>query len=275
MPVALAFLLELTLFLGMGRLSPPNPGMLVVSALAPYLVYILPTGAFRPAHFLQLAALAGCGAFWLRLTNGRRGAQWLFLLFVGAVTLAKLFKTIYSQPFPDLRVDALGQLMWFRLAITAWLLDGPRRPAGFGFLPSFNEWKIGLLAFACFVPVGILLVWTTRFATFQLSPGFWWKGVGTFVGVFLVVALFEEFFFRGVLLEAMRKPWGDAVALFASSLLFGLVHLWFRDFPNTRFALLATSAGLFYGGAYLAAGSIRAPMVTHALVVALWRVVLA
>lgn len=274
-PVAIAFLVELTLFLGMGRLNPPNPAILAVSALVPYLLYTVPTATFQPVHFLRLAALVATGAFWLRITRNRYGAQWLFLLFIGAVVLAKIFKILYPPPFPDLRVDALGQLMWFRLAITAWLLDGPRTPAGFGFLPSYKEWKTGLLAFALFLPVGVLLVWATRFATFQLSPGFWWKGPGTFLGIFLVVALFEEFFFRGVVLEALRKPWGDAAALFVSSLLFGLVHLWFRDFPNTKFALLATSAGLFYGGAYLAAGSIRAAMVAHALVVALWRVVLA
>lgn len=274
-PVALAFLCELTLFLGMGRILPSSPWVLAVSAVAPYLLYSLLTATFRPPLFLGLAALIAAGAFWLRITRNRWGAQWLFLLFAGAVVLAKVFKTIYAPPFPDLRVDALGQLMWFRLTISAWLMDGPRVPAGFGFLPSGKEWKTGLLAFLLFLPFGVLLVWTTRFASFQLAPGFWWKAPGTFLGIFLVVALFEEFFFRGVLLEAMRKPWGDAAALFVSSLLFGLVHLWFREFPNTKFALLATSAGLFYGGAYLTAGSIRAAMVTHALVVALWRVVLA
>jgi len=274
-PVALAFLCELTLFLGMNRIRPAGPWMLAGSAVVPYLLYSLPTGAFQPALFLGLVGLIALGAFWLRVSRSRWGTQWLFLLFAGAVVLAKVFKTIYPPPFPDLRVDALGQLMWFRLIISAWLLDGPRAPAGFGFLPSGKEWKTGLLAFLLFLPVGILLVWATRFAGFQLAPGFWWKAPGTFLGIFLVVALFEEFFFRGVLLEAMRKPWGDAAALFLSSLLFGLVHLWFREFPNTKFALLATSAGLFYGGAYLVAGSIRAAMVTHALVVALWRVVLA
>jgi len=274
-PVALAFLCELTLFLGMGRLRPPNPWVLAASALVPYLVYTVPTATFRSTDFLLLAGLVAWGAFWLRITRSRYGAQWLFLVLVGAVVLGKVFKILYPSPWPDLRVDALGQLMWFRLAITAWLADGPRAPASFGFLPSRKEWKTGLLAFALFLPVGTLLVWTTRFAVFQLAPGFWWKAPGTFLGIFLVVALFEEFFFRGVLLEAMRKPWGDAAALFVSSLLFGLVHLWFRDFPNTKFALLAASAGLFYGGAYLAAGSIRAAMVTHALVVALWRAMLA
>jgi membrane protease YdiL (CAAX protease family) len=56
---------------------------------------------------------------------------------------------------------------------------------------------------------------------------------------------------------------------------FGLVHLWFREFPNWQFAVIAGVAGVFYGLAYVASGGIRAAMVTHALVVATWRTFLA
>ena len=53
---------------------------------------------------------------------------------------------------------------------------------------------------------------------------------------------------------------------------FGLVHLRFGNrFPNWNMVGLATLAGVFFGWAYLRAGSIRAAMVTHALVVATWR----
>jgi uncharacterized protein len=50
--------------------------------------------------------------------------------------------------------------------------------------------------------------------------------------------------------------------------------LWYRQFPNWKFVLLATCAGLFYGRAYIQARSIRAAMVTHALVVTVWKVFL-
>jgi membrane protease YdiL (CAAX protease family) len=61
-------------------------------------------------------------------------------------------------------------------------------------------------------------------------------------------------------------------AAIAASIAFGAVHLWFRAFPNWRFALLAAVAGVFYGLAFRRARSIRASMVTHALVVTTWRV---
>jgi membrane protease YdiL (CAAX protease family) len=87
-----------------------------------------------------------------------------------------------------------------------------------------------------------------------------------------VVALGEEFFFRG-LLQQWITGWlhNDWAGLLVTSLLFGSVHLWYRPFPNWRIAALAGVAGVFYGMAYRQARSIRASMVTHALTVTAWR----
>jgi len=97
--------------------------------------------------------------------------------------------------------------------------------------------------------------------------------IATFFGVLWVVALSEEFFFRG-LLQQWTSKWmsSETAGLIVTSLLFGAVHLWFRPFPNWRLAVLAAIAGVFYGLAFQRARSIRASMVTHALVVTTWRV---
>jgi len=98
------------------------------------------------------------------------------------------------------------------------------------------------------------------------------KIAAIFLGMLWVVALGEEFFFRG-LLQQWIAQWTSrpALALVVASILFGAAHLGFRGFPNWRFALAAAVAGWFYGRAYQQAGSIRASMVTHALVVTVWR----
>ena len=89
-----------------------------------------------------------------------------------------------------------------------------------------------------------------------------------FFGTLWVLALGEEFFFRGLLQQWMtgwlRNEWAG---LIATSLLFGAVHLPRGAFPNWRFAVLAAVAGVFYGLAFRQASSIRASMVTHALTV--------
>jgi membrane protease YdiL (CAAX protease family) len=64
----------------------------------------------------------------------------------------------------------------------------------------------------------------------------------------------------------------EIAGLLLASLLFGAVHLWFRGFPNWRLAIMAAFAGVFYGMAFRQTKSIRASMVTHALVVTTWRV---
>jgi uncharacterized protein len=106
------------------------------------------------------------------------------------------------------------------------------------------------------------------------TPAPLWKTAGVFLGFFWVIGLFEEFVFRGVL-EAWLEQWmrNRAACLLLTSLLFGAVHLWFRNFPfpNWRWALLAAILGWFCGHARNQAGSIRASVVTHALVVATWR----
>jgi membrane protease YdiL (CAAX protease family) len=88
-----------------------------------------------------------------------------------------------------------------------------------------------------------------------------------------VVALGEEFFFRGLLQQWVSK-WlsSDWAGLVIASILFGSVHLAFRAFPNWRFAAVAAVAGVFYGLAFRRAKSIRASMVTHALAATTWKV---
>jgi membrane protease YdiL (CAAX protease family) len=75
------------------------------------------------------------------------------------------------------------------------------------------------------------------------------------------------------MLQPMLSVWlrSEGAGLVLAAIAFGLVHLPFRSFPNWRFAALAALAGIFYGRAYQQTGSIRAAMVTHALVNTTWR----
>src|ERR1022692_3060688 len=156
---------------------------------------------------------------------------------------------------------------WWSGASPAWAMDSCQAFHS----ARLAEWKIGLRHFGYFLVAGIPLAWATRLV--RLGPGMpMWKIAATFVGVLWVVALSEEFFFRGLLQQWMVRWTGrPAWALAGASILFGAVHLGFRGFPNWRFALAAAVAGWFYGRAYQQTQSIRASMVTHALVVTLWR----
>ena len=276
-PVLAAFLVEYPFYLVPAfaevrrRFERSLPWLLVVSFVAPYVIYASNTGQFRWWALAQLAALATALSLWYKILPAAPLADGAFLLLVAAVVLRGYFDSIYTSPVGGLHLDILGHVALTRLCAMVMLVERRAPGVGYGFMPSRTEWMIGLRYFVYFLAAGIPLAWATRLV--RLGPGMpLWKIAATFVGVLWVVALSEEFFFRGLLQQWMAEWTGrPAIALAAASVLFGAVHLGFRGFPNWRFALAAAVAGWFYGRAYQQARSIRASMVTHALVVTLWR----
>lgn len=273
-------LVELSLYAGLAfaevrkrceQLGAKLPLWLILSALAPYLICSLSTGTFGWSSLALLACLAATVSFWFRLLPRKPVFDVAFLVLMAGVYLAKLFHDIYPPPVPQLRIEVLGQLMWIRLGVVAVLVFRRMEGVGFGFVPARREWVIGLRHYACFMPLGVALMYGLDFARFNPAPGFWWIAPPTFLGMLWVVALSEEFFFRGMLQQSLVEWLGDTAGLVVTSLLFGAVHLPFREFPNWEFAALAAMAGWFYGRAFIKGQGIRASMVTHALVVTTWR----
>ncbi len=281
-----AFLLEATFFyiLGSERLRArmerlPSVAIataLTLAAVAPYCAASLALGSFRWQSLAWIAAVAAAASFWYVALPHRPASDLLFLFLMALVVLTKLFHRFYVSPHPKLPLETLGQLMWIRTGAFALLSVRRVKGVGFGFWPAGKEWGIGAMYYAMLVPIAAAMAWALGFAK-PHAPALDWQratllGLGTFLGVLWVVALGEEFFFRGLLQQWMTawltSEWGGLVV---TSLLFGAAHLWFRTFPNWRFAALAALAGLFYGLAFRQARSIRASMVTHALTVTTWR----
>ena len=282
-----AFLLEATFFYALGveraraRLEKAPEAvlalLLTLAGAAPYAAASLALGSFRWQSCLAIAALAAAAAFWYVLLPPKPGIDILFLTLMALAVLARLFHRLYINPHPRLPLDVLGQMMWIRTGAFAMLSIRRVKGIGFGFWPASREWKIGAVYYIVFLPVAAALAWWIGFVRPRVPVSGWEKtsfvAAATFLGVLWVLALGEEFFFRGLLQQWMTawlsSEWGG---LLATSLVFGGVHLWFRAFPNWRLAVLAALAGVFYGLAFRQARSIRASMVTHALVVTTWRI---
>ena len=247
------------------------PLFLAVSFIAPYVIYASNTGQFRWWSLLQLAALGTALSLWYIVLPRGPLSDGAFLVLVAAVILRGYFDAIYTSPIAGLHIEILGHLALTRLCAMVMLVERGVPGTSYGFLPGADDWKIGLRHFLYFLIVGIPLAWATRLV--RLGPIMpLWKIAATFLGMLWVLALSEEFFFRGLLQQWMVQWTGrPAIGLAGAAALFGCVHLGFRGFPNWRFALAAAVAGWFYGRAYQQARSIRAAMVTHALVVTLWR----
>ncbi len=283
-----ALLLEVTFYLAsmfqsirdfFARLSSwrAQAGLLWISALLPYLVFSLSAGTFLRNAFFVLALLTAVFSFWYAVLPRRFAYDAGFLIVAAAPILLHVFQRIYLAPDPHVRLDILGHLMWIRLGVLALLVLRGWKPGPFSLWPQRREWSSGFTWFLLFVLPIIALDLALHDSRFEPLRGGWWQvtaiAIGTFFGILWVVALGEELFFRGVIERAvLNRSASPALAIVLSSLLFGAAHLWFHQFPNWRRACVAFLLGIACGIAYWRSGSVRAPMVTHALVVTTWRV---
>ena len=284
-PIVAAFLLQFSFYLVPGfpaarRIVEERyrPGIIAALALGaavvPYLVYSLPTGSFHREGLGRLLVAAGAPvAVFTIWPTRRRGLTWqdaVVLAGIGMVELGGWYRQIYPSPIPGVTIDFLGRIMMIGVAATAFLSLRKLEGSGYQLWASRADWKTGLITAGCFLPVGALLGAAIGFGRYRPVPVEPWLypalAVGMFLGMYAAVALFEELLFRGVIQNlatvTLRRP---RMAQILASVLYGLVHLPFRSFPNWRFALLAAVAGIFYGLAFRQASSIRASMVTHAL----------
>lgn len=80
---------------------------------------------------------------------------------------------------------------------------------------------------------------------------------------FLLVAVGEEIIFRGVLFRWIDEKWGFLAALIASSLLFGLMHIFQPGATLWSSFAIAVEAGLLLGAAYKYSGTLWLPIGIH------------
>jgi membrane protease YdiL (CAAX protease family) len=279
-PVVAAILIEFIFYLATGFEEIRNlftPPWIIVSALLPYLVYAVPTGHFGLIPFLVLLAGAAILAYWFVLLPHVWWADLGFVCFATAILLSQVLKhVIYPIPAPHVPVDvAPGHATLIHVAALSILVVRRFPGIGYSFVPTRQEVIIGIKNFVFFLPFGAAVGLSLSMFRYKgQSP---WLAPVLFLGYFWMVALSEEFAFRGVIQQTLAKLSGNRhVARGCAALLFGVVHLWFRGgFPNWRMMLLATIAGWFYGRAFDQAGGIRAGMITHALTVIVWLVWLA
>jgi membrane protease YdiL (CAAX protease family) len=277
LPVIAAFLVAYPFYLALGfpaareRLAGPRlPVVLVASAIVPYLLCSMGAISFQWTAVARLAALAVTLALWYRVLPMTALSDAAFLLVVAFVMVGRYFDTIYPD-FYRQKLSFLGTLTLFQISPLVLMLERRIDETGFGFLPRRRDWTQGALHYAYFLILGGPLALGLHAVHFS-KPSSLWVFAGTFIGFLWVVALWEEFMFRGVL-QPWTEQWGlgRIGALVLTSAIFGSVHLWFHAFPNWKWALIAFVLGLVCGHARNQTGGIRAGVVTHALVVATYR----
>jgi membrane protease YdiL (CAAX protease family) len=249
----------------------PLPGFLIASAVLPYLACCSGAIQFQFVSFVKLISLALALGLWYRVLPAVPVVDVGFLALVVAVKLGGYATPIYPTPFKDVELARISDIDLFNIAVLDLILERRIRETGFGFLPSRKDWRIGARNYLYFLPVGAALGFLLK-AGHLVKPSDPLKLTLYFLAFLFVLTLAEEFLFRGVLQQWIEDwTWSRRTALILTSILFGCVHLWFRQFPNWRWVIIAATLSWFCGRARNQAGSIRAAMVTHTLVITTWR----
>ena len=232
--------------------------------LSAYLVFALPRGIFQWEACLGLAAISMVVCALVEF-----GRDFAVLTILGISVDLGFFK----NAFPVAGLSSMPKLLLVDVGLYGYLVLRPLEGIGYDFRPRWRDFRIGLREFVFYTPVAIALGFALGFLHFHrtLSNPVWFSGGWVFTLFFIAVP--EELFFRGLMLNMLSRRFGTRTALVVSSVLFGLAHFNKRAvYFNWRYVILAAIAGVFYGRAWLAERRILTSSITHATVDTVWSI---
>jgi membrane protease YdiL (CAAX protease family) len=282
MIAVLAFFLAIQLLLAAGNLGErwarrvgSHRGVLV--AIVPflaYLIYILGTNSFAWWR-VAIAATYTLGPVLLVISavGAKPGALQDYLAMLAIFLPLKLRWLNGLWPYPGARIGYLATvLLAINVALAAFLfvrqLDGIGYNIAWGRDPAVSVVIHFTLLGAIIIPLGTAV----HFINFDPTVAHWKSLPADAIGIFLLTAWPEELLFRGLLQNSLSRTLSsEAGGWVAASVIFGLAHITNNGvFPNLRYALLATIAGIFYGRTWRKTGSIFPAAIVHALVDTTW-----
>jgi membrane protease YdiL (CAAX protease family) len=200
---------------------------------------------------------------------GERGKlPWRELAAAVSLGLGVKYHLLPTLPVPAPNGFDASRLVGLVGGLYFFLVARPLEGIGYRWALSMRDVATAAVVFAAYaviaLPVGFathFIVWNPRVAVpdVVLRP----------IVVYLVTAVPEEFLFRGLIQNLLTRWLGVPLGLAIGSVIFGLSHL-----PDPRYAVLATIAGVAYGWVYLRTGKVTASAITHALVDAVWVILL-
>lgn len=236
-----------------------------------YLLFALPERQFRWDMFLGMTSVVTVVFLLLRSADGAPPGwrDWVVLAILG-ISIDLHF---FDRAWPVAGLSGVPKLLFVDAGLFGYLVLRPIGNVGFDLRPRRQDLMIGLREFVYFAPIAIALGFALRFLHFHRTPGTPGGFGAGWVFTFFFVAMPEELFFRGLMLNMLERRMGSARALAITSLLFGLAHFNKRAaYFNWRYVILAAIAGVFYGRAWLAERRLAASAITHATVDTVWSI---
>ena len=255
------------------RLGPAGGILLGSAAFLAYLIYGLGTNSFGIARAGVAAAFVFVPLALAASAERKPAGEWQdYLLLAGIWVAVKFGPSQWMWPYPGGRLSyVFTVLLALNVALAAFVLV--RRANGIGYSIGWGRhWEFyvlgSFLVFGCIaIPMGIEM----HFLEFAPRWHAWPSLFFTSAGIFFFTAWPEEFLFRGLLQNMLSRSCKSEMAgWWTASMLFGFSHITNLGFPNWRYVILASIAGLFYGWTWRKTGSIFASAIVHALVDVTW-----
>ena len=249
------------------RLTFPAARIIAASCfLLPYLISSLALHRFDWRVALTFFLLPVCLAwiFERRTDTGMFG--WPDLVAFAALALPFLFHLLergWAQP-------VVPKLLLTDVALYLYLVVRPLPRVGYDFHPRLHDLAVGAREWILFAPIAIGLGLALGFLHWHARLPTALEMVGALAFTMVFIAVPEELFFRGLLLNLHETRLPGVASLLVSSVLFGLAHFNKGAAFNWRYVLLATLAGMFYGRAWRSRHRVLAAAIAHTLVDVTW-----
>jgi len=200
------------------------------------------------------------------------GAWQDYVTIAGVWTAVKFSPSHWLWPFPGGRLAyVFTVVLCVTVAIAAFLLV--RQFSGTGYNIGWGpRWPLYIFgSFLAFAAIAIPLGTAMHFVAFGPRWGEWKTLPFLALAILCFTAWPEEFLFRGLLQNMLQRTMKNENAGWVlASILFGFSHITNMGFPNWRYVILASIAGMFYGWTWRKTESMFASAIVHALVDALW-----
>ncbi len=274
------YLLVMLLFAARGvadgiaaRFGPGGGIALGAAAFLAYLIYGLGTNTFGISRVGAVAVFVFVPIALAASAERRPPGAWQDFLLLAAVWVAVKFgPSHWVWPYPGGRLAyAFTVLLALNVALAAFVVV--RRVSGIGYSIGWGQ-RWGLYVFGSFVAFACIAIVLGRSLHFISFAPQWhsWKALPfSALAIFFLTAWPEEFLFRGLLQNMLSRACkSDLAGWWTASMLFGFSHITNMGFPNWRYVVLASIAGIFYGWTWRKTGSIFASAIVHALVDVTW-----
>lgn len=228
----------------------------------------------NPRMAIAGAAYSVAPALLLANSAGKPPGTWEDFAAAAVVWIPIQFHWTYRLvPYPPPLTHTLSILMALSTGVAAFVLV--RRLEGIGYAVEWRRgfaWNFGF-HFVVYAAIAIPLGTSIGFLTFAPSLTRGHSLPFSVLGILLFTAWPEEFLFRGILQNllsrTLRNEW---TGLAITSVIFGLSHIFHAPYPNWKYVLMATIAGLFYGRAWIKTRSLVPGALIHAAVDISWHV---